>query len=232
MRWPRLLVRKDRDPGWVPLRDNHPGLLRLLSAGLAGTAVAAGLTATTADPPAGRAVVVTVRPVPAGAVLRGSDLRLAARTPAELPDGALSQVGSLVGRVASAPLASGEVVTDGRVVGPGLLVGRPAGEVLTPVRLADPGAAQLLRPGQRVDVLVAVEGAAAARTVTRGATVMMARPNVSAAGSIVGSKDFGGGGLLDEPADGGGLVLLAVPLGSAAALVQASAAGPLSVIIH
>jgi pilus assembly protein CpaB len=231
VRWPKPLAGKGRDPGWIPLRDNHPGLRRLLSAGFAGTAVAAGLAATAADPPAGRAVVVMVRPVPAGAVLRAGDLRLASRAPADLPDGARDEVGSLVGRVASAPLTAGEVVTDGRVVGPSLLIGRPAGEVLAPVRVADPGAAQLLRPGQRVDVLVSVEGGFVARTVTRGATVL-ARPIVSADGTGGGSAESGGGSLLDGPAGGGGLVLLAVPQGSAAALVQAAATGPLSVILH
>jgi pilus assembly protein CpaB len=241
VRWPAALAGKSRDPGWVPLRGKRPGLRRLLSAGLAGAAVAAGLAAVTPDPPAGRAVVVTTRAVAAGTVVQVGDVRLAARTPDELPDGVLDGTGSVVGRVASAPLTAGEVVTGGRVAGPSLLVGRPPGEVLAPVRVADPGAARLLRPGQRVDVLVAVEGAGAARTVTRGATVLAgpitwggASPSGGGPSGDGPSGDgpSGGGSVLDEPAVGGGLVLLAVPQTGAAALVQAGSAGPLSVILR
>ncbi len=231
MRWPAALAGKSRDPGRVPLRGKRPGLRRLLSAGLAGAAVAAGLAAVTPDPPAGRVVVVTTRAVAAGTVVQVGDVRLAARTPDELPDGVLDGTGSVVGRVASAPLTAGEVVTGVRVAGPSLLAGRPPGEVLAPVRVADPGAARLLRPGQQVDVLVAVEGAGAARTVARGATVL-AGPITWGGAGPGGDGSGGDGSVLDDPAVGGGLVLLAVPQTGAAALVQAGSAGPLSVILR
>jgi len=54
--------------------------------------------------------------------------------------------------VLAGPVRRGEPLTDVRLVGPSLLASVP-GAVAVPVRLADSGAAALLRQGDRIDVL-------------------------------------------------------------------------------
>lgn len=209
------------DPGWVPLRRRRPGLRRLLAAGLVAAATASALNVIAPDPDPGRIVVVAAHDVAAGQALQASDVELSALADDQVPAASARHVADVVGRVVSAPLSDREVVTATRLVGPGLLVGRTPDQVAAPVRIADAGAAALLSPGVRVDVLVAVEGAASARTVARGATVL-ARPSSGA--------DLGPLGSTGDAA--GGLVLLAVSDTVAAALAQSAAAGPLSIVVR
>jgi pilus assembly protein CpaB len=218
----RHLTSRRADPGWVPLRRNRPGLRRLLTAGLLAAATAAALHVVAPDPTPGRTVVVATRDVPAGAALQASDVAVTAHPAEQVPASAAHRLADVVGRVVAAPLSAREVVTTTRLVGPNLLLGRTPDQVAAPVRIADAGAAALLRAGVRVDVLVAVEGADTARTVARGATVL-ARP--------VASGD-GLGSLGTASDSGGGLVLLAVSDSDAAALAQSAAAGALSVVIR
>lgn len=205
----------------MPLPRRRPGLRRWLAAGATAAAMASALHVLAPDPPAGRAVVVAARDVPAGAALQRADLALATRPTGELPAGALTRVDDAVGRVVAAPLAAREVLAGSRLVGDDLLLGQPPSAVAASVRVADPAAAALLHPGSRVDVLVAVEGARTARTVARGATVL-ARPQAAAGGHLLAADD----------ASTGGLVLLAVDDSTAAALAQSAAAGPLSVVLR
>jgi hypothetical protein len=79
--------------------------------------------------------------------------------------------------------------------------------VRAPVRIADAGVVELLRPGDRVDVL------AAARVVASGARVV--------------TVPEGDGGALGD----GALVVLSVPRSTAAALAGASARSPLTVAL-
>jgi pilus assembly protein CpaB len=251
--WPRTA----RDPGWAPLRRHHPGRRRLAAAGLAAGSVAAALQVLAPRPPAGEPVVVAAREVPAGAVLAPADLAVVRRPPSLLPSGAVADRSAAVGRTVGSGLRPGEPLTDARLVGPGLLVGRPLGDVAAPVRIADGEAAALLRAGDQVDVLQAfgadagvgvgsggdgsggggsggggsgersarAEGDGAslprARTVVRRATVL-ARPGLPA-----------GGGLLPEAdPSAGGLIVLAVDERAAAALAEAAALGPLSLVVR
>jgi Flp pilus assembly protein CpaB len=210
---------------------------------------------------------VAAREVPAGAVLAPADLAVVRRAPSLLPTGAVADRAAAVGRRIGSGLRPGEPLTDARLVGPGLLVGRPPSEVAAPVRIADGEAAALLRTGDQVDVLQAfgadvgvggggsdgwradgggsdgggsdggpgggrsgkkaaggADGSAAvprARAVVRRATVL-ARPGVPA-----------GGGLLPEAdPSAGGLVVLAVDEREAAALAEAAALGPLSLVLR
>jgi pilus assembly protein CpaB len=230
MRWPRVA----RDLGWAPLRRHHPGRRRLAAAGLAAGSLAAALHVLAPRPAAGAPVVVAARDVPAGAVLTLTDLRVVRRPAEQLPGGTVADLSVAVGRTVGSGMRSGEPLTDARLVGPGLLAGRPEGDVAAPVRIADGEAAALLRPGDRVDVLQAAgdepgaersrddAGVPRARTVVRGATVL-ARPG--------GGQ--GDGGLLPEAdPSSGGLLLLAVPEHAAAALAEAAALGPLSVVLR
>lgn len=69
-----------------------------------------------------------------------------------LPRGALRDPAALRGRALNSGARSGEVLTDARLAGQEL-AGDDEGRAAVPVRLADPAVAELLQPGQRVDVV-------------------------------------------------------------------------------
>ncbi|WP_222443407.1 hypothetical protein [Streptomyces misionensis] len=92
---------------------------------------------------------------------------------------------------------------------------RPAELVAAPVRIADADTVRLLRPGDRVDVVAAQDPAAgsSARVLARGARVTrVPRPP-------------------DGVAEGGALIVLAVPRATAAGLVGAGATARLAVTL-
>ncbi|HJP78720.1 MAG TPA: SAF domain-containing protein [Pseudonocardiaceae bacterium] len=87
-----------------------------------------------------------------GSTLAPADVTLR-RIPADLlPSGALTTVRAATGHVLGGALRAGEPITDVRLVDTGIAAGVP-GSSAVPVRLADPGVADLLRPGVRVDVV-------------------------------------------------------------------------------
>jgi Flp pilus assembly protein CpaB len=148
---------------------------RLLAAVLTGVAVAAGLHATAAEPPARVAVTVAARDLPAGTVLSDDDVRRAEFAPSSVPGGVAD---SPAGRTLAAPLRAGEPVTDVRLVGPALTDGYP-GLVAVPVRLPDAGMAGLLRVGDRVD-LVSADPQGGSAEVVADAVPVLALPDTPA----------------------------------------------------
>jgi Flp pilus assembly protein CpaB len=150
---------------------------RLLAALLTAVAVAAGLQAVAAPPPATVAVVVAARDLPAGAELAGSDLVTAEFAPGTAPD---DVVADPAGRTLAAPVRRGEPVTDVRLVGPQLTEGL-ADLTATPVRLPDAGMVELLRVGDRVDLVAADPRGTGAETVVVDAPVL-AIPSEAAGG--------------------------------------------------
>jgi Flp pilus assembly protein CpaB len=187
---------------------------------LVAAAVATGLLALSPDEPAGTTVLVMARDVAAGTVLGADDVEKAPRPSDQLPAGTLAARSDAIGRVLASGARRGEVLTDARLVGPGVVDGLPAGQVAVPVRVADPAAASLVQPGDHVDVLVALDGEPTARAVLSGA-VVLARP-----------APAGSGGLLGDPETAGGLVVLGVGRPDAQALVGAAAQGPLSLALR
>ena len=145
----RLLGELHRALGWRR---------RVLSAGLLAGAMALALQVLEPAPPATVPVLVAAHDVRAGATLRSGDLRLTRRPAATLPAGALSLVASATGRPVATAVRRGEVLTDVRLAGAGALRGLAAGTVAAPVRVADPATADLVRPGDTVDVLAAGAG--------------------------------------------------------------------------
>ncbi len=217
-------ARRDADPGRVPLRRPPWTLRRLLSAGLAAAAVAACLHVLAPGAAPTAPAVVLARELPSGHVLTVGDLRVVHLPPRAVPPGALA-AGSVTGRSLAGPGGAGEVVTDARLVGPGLLTGEPAGRVAAPVRVADAEAAALAQVGGRVDVLVAADGAAQAQVVATAATVLAATGVDAGAGGLLG-----GGGGADPGA--GALLVLAVSAGQAADLAAAARRGPLTITLR
>jgi Flp pilus assembly protein CpaB len=146
------------------------GHRRLLAALLVGTAVFAALRAVA--PPPGDTVTVlrASSDLAAGRVLGDGDLVEVAVSPDDVPDGV---VDSPVGRRLAAPVRRGEVITEVRLVGPGLLRGA-TDQVALPVRITDGETVALLRVGDRIDLLSGDPASAepAGVTVARGVRVL------------------------------------------------------------
>ncbi len=90
----------------------------------------------------------------AGSVVQPGDLTTAAFAVGTAPHRPATDP---VGRVLAAPVASGEPVTDVRLVGAGLAAAHPDLTVM-PVRLPDAAVVELLRPGDRIDLTAADPG--------------------------------------------------------------------------
>ncbi|MCF6376353.1 SAF domain-containing protein [Nocardioides KLBMP 9356] len=176
---------------------------RLIAAVLTAGAVLAGVRAVAPPPPHTVAVLVAARDLPSGTVLDERDV--ASRDfPAELAPPAAE--GAVAGRVLAAPVRSGEVLTDVRLVGPGLADAVP-GETVLPVRLPDAGMATLLRAGDEVDLLATDPGTGDTEVVARDVTVL-ATPT----------------GLPDGPAGGAGGALVVIGASASEAVAIAGAA--------
>ncbi len=217
---PFTSTRTPHDPRRVPLRRQRLGLRRLASAGLAAAALAGALRMLAPDPAPGVPALVLAKDVAAGTVIGEDDLRTVQVPASMLPRGAVGAA-QATGHLMAGAGRSGEVLTDARLVGPGLLVGQAPGRVAAPVRVADPASAALVWPGDRVDVLLATQGRADAEVVVRSATVL-ARPPTSGSGLLGGDGDVASGGLL----------VLAVAASDAAALAGAAARGALSITLR
>ena len=140
----------------------------MIAAALAAAAALSALR-TLAPPPADTVdVLVAARDLPSGTLLSDDDLLLRA-FPTELapPDAA----SAARGRVLAAPIGRGEVLTDRRVVGPGLALAQ-AGDTILPVRLPDAGMATLLAPGDEIDLVATDPGTGTSSVVARDVTVL------------------------------------------------------------
>ncbi|MDT0431743.1 hypothetical protein [Streptomyces salyersiae] len=136
-----------------------------------------------------------------------------------------------LGAGGAGPPADGRAAVAGDARPVSGLEATPGPLVSAPVRIADAAAVTLLRPGDRVDVLAARDGAAKARVVARDVRVTHVP---------VGRRD-GTDGALPGPgfagpdggpgAGGGALVVLAVERETAAVLAGAGASGPLAVAV-
>ncbi|MET0740750.1 MAG: Flp pilus assembly protein CpaB [Candidatus Nanopelagicales bacterium] len=189
----------------------------------------------------GRTVVVAARDLPAGARVHVRDLATVTMPTVLVPEGAMLEPGTAARRVLASPVRAGEVLTDARLVGDGLLAGLGAGMVASALRLADPATAALLRPGDTVDVLaatsdwlagsgnasvgddLAVDTEAArprARIVAEAVTVLATEPSSSGSGLL-------GPGTSDEA----GLVVVALSRAQAVELAAAAVGAELSFIL-
>ncbi|MFC7326655.1 SAF domain-containing protein [Marinactinospora rubrisoli] len=138
------------------------------------------------------------------------------------PTGALTPADDPLGAALTAPMRRGEILTTARIADPPAAP-YGAGMVAAPVRVADPGAVALLRPGSRVDVLAAAQDPLAAEFGAAAAPaelVVRDRPVIAVPGA--------------EPADGesGALLLLAVTEEESRTLAGRAVADRLSITIR
>jgi pilus assembly protein CpaB len=161
------------------LRGRLPRIGRLPRLALIGAclllALQSALDAPAASPASGAdaaRVVVAARDLPAGRTLVPADLRVARWPRPLVPDGSRTGPATLVGRRLIAPLRRGEPVTSIRLLGRDLARGLPAGLVVQPVTVDDPHVAELVHPGDAVDLVATPRPADFAETASAaGATV-------------------------------------------------------------
>jgi len=118
----------------------------------------------------GAPTVLAAHDLPSGTTLRAADVRLADLPGEARPTGVLSTLDAVDGRLLAGAVRAGEPLTDARLA----TVHAPGepGTATVPVRLADVAVAELLRPGQRVDVVAAPEPSSPAAVLASGATVV------------------------------------------------------------
>ncbi|MEV6134971.1 SAF domain-containing protein [Nocardia sp. NPDC051990] len=104
-------------------------------------------------------VMVARRDLPPGHLLEATDLRAAPVESGTLPVGAIGDSAVLVGATLTGAMRTGEVFTDLRIVGPRLAAVAAGTDDarIVPIRLADTAVAEILRAGDRVDVIGAEE---------------------------------------------------------------------------
>jgi Flp pilus assembly protein CpaB len=157
---------------------------RLLAALLTAVAVASGLHAATAPPPARVGVLVAAHDLAAGSVIAPGDVTRHDFAPASVPDGVAAHP---EGRTLAAPLRAGEPLTDVRLVGPALAASYP-GLTAVPVRLPDAGMADLLHVGDHVDLVAADPQGSGASVVAADVPVLaLPAPSPEEAASGVGA---------------------------------------------
>lgn len=175
-------------------------------------------------------VVTTVRDLPAGEVLKASALTVAQIDPGLVPQGTYTSVSQLVGKQLAAPQRQGEILTDAALLGPGLLIGAPPGTVAVPLRITDPSTVQLVRTGERVDVVISsgngYERTVESRTAAEDVVVLWS----SAAGAPGSSAGSSGTGWLGS-GEAEGLVVVAAKAGQAQSLAGAASKGNVSLVL-
>lgn len=174
-------------------------------------------------PPPTVEVLVAARDLSALEPLTEADTAVRAFPEPLVPVGALPPDHPAAGSSLRSPVRAGEVLTGVRLADPPA-AGHGPDLVAAPVRVADPGAVALLRPGSRIDVLAAVgdplftehtgHGAAAARTLVTD------RPVIAVPGTA------------SATAERGALVLIAVTEAEARSLAGHALGGELSITIR
>jgi Flp pilus assembly protein CpaB len=169
--WREQLARFTR-PGWARTMHIRRAVAALLVV-LAGILALRGSPAT-----AGTTVVVAARDLSPGHVLVAEDLRAVQRESRTVPSGALTAGPDATGRSLAAPVRSGETLTDVRLLGPALAAAATGvrGATSVPVRLTDGDIADLLHPGDAVDVLALGEKRGGVAVIASGAAVLTVQP--------------------------------------------------------
>jgi Flp pilus assembly protein CpaB len=193
---------------------------RPLAALLAGGAMLVAIQAVRPPGPPTSAVVVARHQIPAGTQLAAGDLVVAQVGSQLVPEGAVRDPEALIGSVTAVTVAAHEPLTQARLLGRelGADPDRPDNRPM-PVRIADPDAASLLGPGNRVDLIAATANSLDAEgTGSSGASARTVASDV-----LVLSRVKSAGG--DSSSASGSLVLVSVTPQEAIELAAAQAGG-------
>jgi Flp pilus assembly protein CpaB len=185
--------------------------------------VLAGVIALRSDPDGDLAgVVVAAHDLSPGMALTADDVRLEKLAATTLPDGSQADINVVVGKTLAGPARRGEVITDVRLLGSRLAESAAGTDArIVPLHPADSALADLVRPGDVVDVLAAGETAPGADS--------SARPRVVATSAIVvlvsGRQKTQGPG-------NDRVVLVALPAGAANAVAAAALVQTVTFTLH
>ena len=189
---------------------------RFIAAGLTAAAVALALQSLSPPRPPTTFVLTASHDLAGGTAIRAADVTRTTMPTQTVPDGAMDDIGAVVGRLLAGPMRAGQTITDVQLVGQTLLAGYGPGLVASPVRIADAASVSLLQVGDLVDVLAtAPDAAGATSTVAYHVRVIMI-PKVNSDGGPTGT---------------GALVVLAVSPEVARSLASAAVTDQLSFLL-
>jgi Flp pilus assembly protein CpaB len=179
----------------------------------------AGVAALRPDPDGDHAlVVIAARDLSPGAELTADDIRLENRLAPTIPDGAQSDINTVVGSTLAGPARRGEVLTDVRLLGRRLAESSAGPDArIVPVHPADSALLDLVRAGDVVDVVAASEDS------TRPDSHVVATDAVVV---LVSAKQKAQGATNDR------LVLIALPAASANAVAGAALVQSVTLTLH
>lgn len=180
-------------------------------------AVLTGITAVAPDGPPSIAVVRATTGLAGGATVTSSAVELDRVPEAAVPEDALTDPGSVIGRTLLGPVSEGTVLTALDLIS---ARAASAGRVVAPLRLADADVAALIRPGDLVDVLAAEPEAGAAVVVARGVRVLTVPEHAD-------SSELSAGADVE-----GALLLVEVTPEAATRLAQAAVAAQISIVLR
>lgn len=163
-------------------------------------------------------LVVAVRALASGHLLGQADVRVVDWPRSLRPASARARPSEVVGRRLAGPVAAGEPLTGPRLLGPELTAGLPPGLVAAAVPVADGHAIDLVRPGERVDVLSTQRTDGLAGSAAGGPVTTVAR----AARALAV--------FADGPA-GGAEIVLALSRSAAAAVTRDSGSHVFTVVL-
>jgi Flp pilus assembly protein CpaB len=185
----------------------------------AGLVVLAGVAALRPDPDGERApVLVAAHDLSPGAALSADDLRLEKRLIPTIPDGAQSEIDTVVGSTLAGPARRGEVLTDVRLLGRRLAESAAGpGARIVPVHPVDSALTDLVRPGDVVDVVAASQTSppSAPRVIATDAIVVLVSAKQKA-----------------QAATNDRVVLVALPAASANAVAGAALGQTVTLTLH
>jgi Flp pilus assembly protein CpaB len=185
----------------------------------AGLVVLAGVAALRPDPNGQRApVVVAAHDLSPGAALSADDLLLEKRLIPTIPDGAQSEIDTVVGSTLAGPARRGEVLTDVRLLGRRLAESAAGPDArIVPVHPVDSALTDLVRPGDVVDVVAASQTSppSTARVIATGAIVVLVSAKQKA-----------------QAATNDRVVLVALPATSANAVAGAALGQTVTLTLH
>jgi Flp pilus assembly protein CpaB len=217
-----------------PLKSLNPSLVTRISQWLrpdwsrtllarriaaAGLVVLAGVAALRPDPDGDRApVVLAAHDLSPGTALSADDLLLEKRLVPTIPDGAQSEIDTVVGSTLAGPARRGEVLTDVRLLGRRLAESAAGpGARIVPVHPVDSALTDLVRPGDVVDVVAASQTSppSAARVIATDAIVVLVSAKQKA-----------------QAATNDRVVLVALPTASANAVAGAALGQTVTLTLH
>lgn len=177
------------------------GLLLAVGAAIAVFVSLHGATQATQQaqtPVPGVPVLVAARDIPLHTVIAAADVTVRELPPDAVPSDALKDPADAIGKLTTAAIAQGEAVLARRLIVPDY-VGPNAAFVMDPKQVLVAFAAtdllsslEIVRPGDRVDIMLTYDFAKSAAEVTTGIHTFTALPNVRIAAVIRGPAGEGG----------------------------------------